>query len=187
MSRHNGCCCRWVASFALPHKEWRLLKLSSFSCFQHLVSLYILWLQHYDLIWYHWTSQSFSEHLRQPNLSMLALRVVTAWVLAVLSDSFTFQTETLIAFMLLHMVLIYKDGNMSNVTFDYAITARLFYIRWPETDGMPVDWTRASRRHHSLFRSVSKWRHCQTVHTMAPEIWCHHPTSRLCAKNDTLN
>ena len=41
----------------------------------------------------HWTSQSFSDHLHQANLSMLALRVVTARVLVVLSGSFTSQTE----------------------------------------------------------------------------------------------
>ena len=54
----------------------------------------MLWLQRYDLIRSHWTSQSFSEHLCQADLSMLALRVVTARVLVVLSGSFTFQIET---------------------------------------------------------------------------------------------
>ena len=47
----------------------------------------------------HLTSQPFSEHLRQADLSMLALsvgtaRVVTARVLVVLSGSFTSQIET---------------------------------------------------------------------------------------------
>ena len=70
---------------------------------------------------------------------MLALRVVTARVLVVLGGSFTSQTEPLIAFTFLHMVLIYQDGNLSNITFDYAITTRLFYFRRPETDGVPTD------------------------------------------------
>ena len=41
----------------------------------------------------HLTSQPFSEHLRQADLSMLALRMVTARVLllVVLSGSFTSQ------------------------------------------------------------------------------------------------
>ena len=42
----------------------------------------------------HLTSQSFSEHLHQADLSMLALRVVTARVIVILSDSFTFQIQT---------------------------------------------------------------------------------------------
>ena len=42
----------------------------------------------------HRTSQPFSEHLRQADLSMLALRVVTTQVLVILSGSFMSQTET---------------------------------------------------------------------------------------------
>ena len=42
----------------------------------------------------HSTTRSFSEHLRQADVSMLALRVVTARVLVVLSGSFMSQTET---------------------------------------------------------------------------------------------
>ena len=41
----------------------------------------------------HWTSQSFSEHLCQADLSRLAPRVVTARVLVILSGSFTSQIE----------------------------------------------------------------------------------------------
>jgi len=48
----------------------------------------VLWLQRYDLMKYHGTSQPFSEHLRQADLSMLALRVVTAR-LVILSGSLT--------------------------------------------------------------------------------------------------
>ena len=56
----------------------------SSSCFQHsagfykLTSLFKLWLQCYDLWSLIWTSHSFSEYFRQADLSMLALRVVTA-------------------------------------------------------------------------------------------------------------
>ena len=42
----------------------------------------------------HWTSKSFSEYLRQADLSMLALRVVAARVFVILTGSFMSQTET---------------------------------------------------------------------------------------------
>ena len=45
----------------------------------------------YDLLRSHLTSQPFSEHLA--DLSMLALRMVTARALVVLSGSFTSQVE----------------------------------------------------------------------------------------------
>ena len=54
----------------------------------------MLWLQHYDPMKSPLISQFFSEHLRQADLSMLALRVVRARVLVVLSGSFMPQIET---------------------------------------------------------------------------------------------
>ena len=50
----------------------------------------------YDLMRSHLTSQPFSEYLRQADLSMLALRMVTARVLVVLSGSFTSQIERIL-------------------------------------------------------------------------------------------
>ena len=54
----------------------------------------MFWLQCYDLTRSHSISQSFSEHLRQADLSVLALREVTVRLLVVLSGSFTYQIET---------------------------------------------------------------------------------------------
>ena len=51
-------------------------------------------LQCYDHMRSHLTSQPFSEHFPEADLSMLALRVVTARVLVVLSGSFMSQIET---------------------------------------------------------------------------------------------
>ena len=56
--------------------------------------MYTLWLQRYDLMMSHSSSQSVLEHLRQADLSVLALRVVTARLLVVLGGSFISQIET---------------------------------------------------------------------------------------------
>ena len=58
----------------------------------------MLWLQHYDPMKSPLISQFFSEHLRQADLSMLSLRVVTVIVFVVLSGSSMSQIETVPAF-----------------------------------------------------------------------------------------
>ena len=56
--------------------------------------MYVLSLQCYDLMRSHSTSQHISEHYRHANRSMLALSVVTAKVLIVISGSFMSKTKT---------------------------------------------------------------------------------------------
>ena len=51
-------------------------------------------------------SQSYSEHLHPDNLSVLALRVVTARVLVILSVSFTSQIDDVKARVVTNMTMV---------------------------------------------------------------------------------
>jgi len=77
---------RWIeATFTLSEIDYVSLLISIPSCFQHsaVTCVYILWLQHYDLMTFHWIILSFSEHLHQVDLLILAL--------STFSGSFTSQ------------------------------------------------------------------------------------------------
>ena len=94
----------------------------------------------------------FSEHLRQADLSMLALRVVTARMLVILSGSFTSQNETgrtLTRFsdsQGIHSPRCWEPGFYTK----YAVTGY-----WSRAAGVPGGCanhyaTRASHRGHAL-------------------------------------